>query len=57
MRSRIHFHLFCGSLRQRRGVKGRQRAYVFEVGEEIGDGFPLRVGEDIIVVDFGAACE
>lgn len=30
-------------------------AYIFEVVEEVGDGFPLGVGKDIIVVDFGAA--
>lgn len=30
--------------------------YVFEVVEEVGDSFAFRVGKDIVVVDFGAAC-
>ena len=29
--------------------------YIFEVVEQIGDGFALRVGEDVVVVDFRAA--
>lgn len=31
--------------------------YILEVVEEIGDSFPLRICQDIIVVDLGAACE
>lgn len=30
--------------------------YVFEVVQKVGDGFALGIGEDIVVVDFGAAC-
>ena len=29
--------------------------YVLEVVEEVGDGFAFTVGQDIVVVDFGAA--
>lgn len=35
---------------------GERAAYILEVVQQIGHSFALRVGEDIIVVDLGAAC-
>lgn len=34
----------------------RRRAYVVEEAEEVGDGLPFRVCEDIVVVDLGTTC-
>ena len=30
--------------------------YILEIVEQIGDRFALRVGEDVVIVDFRAAC-
>lgn len=61
----------CGSLVSRRiqdeapsnvlqqgktGFEALGVQYILEVVEEVGDGFPFRVCQDIIVVDLGAAC-